>query len=102
MQSIIHSDLEVVRDPLLRLAPLLLRAGMQVCAHRDGTVEVRSPLGSRMNQEVALGDRDGVLWWHWVWSGPSGTAPEYEPICPGDDIDELARRLCKVLAVSAP
>ncbi|MCW2948406.1 MAG: hypothetical protein JWR24_5123 [Actinoallomurus sp.] len=104
---------EVAKGLIVRLAPMLMRQGLQVVAQRNGFVEVRNPSGNRttdplgralnpgMKQSIALGDRDGVLWWHWVWSGVTRDAPpEYEPMCAADDLDEVARRLAVVLAVA--
>jgi hypothetical protein len=106
---------EVAKGLILRLVPLLVRQGLQVVAERNGTIEVRNPSGNRttdplgqrlnpgMRQHIAIGDRDrdGVLTWFWVWSGPTRDAPpEYEAMCPADDLDEVARRLANVLAVA--
>ncbi|MCW2948225.1 MAG: hypothetical protein JWR24_4942 [Actinoallomurus sp.] len=103
---------ETAKDLMVRLMPLLMRQGLRVVAQRNGFVEVRNPSGNRttdplgrvlnpgMKQSIALGDRDGVLWWHWVWSGVTRDAPpEYEAMCPADDLDEVARQLANVLAV---
>jgi hypothetical protein len=45
------------------------------------------------------------LWW-WVWAAPKlaergapTPAPEYEPLCPADDIEQAARRITTVLGV---
>jgi len=103
-----------VKDFLLRLAPLLIRAGLQVSLLRGGMVEVRNPRGSAgdplgramspgMRQQIALGDRDGILWWFWVWSGPArDTPPEFEPICVAADVEQVATRLAKVLHAGEP
>jgi hypothetical protein len=104
---------DTARGLLLRLSPLLMRQGLQVVAQRNGFVEVRNPSGNRttdplgralnpgMKQSIALGDHDGALFWFWVWTGVTRDAPpEYEPMVPAEDLDEVARRLANVLAVA--
>jgi hypothetical protein len=101
------------KDLVLKLAPLLIRQGLQVSVRRDGYVEVRNPRGSQstdpvgralnpgMRQLVTLTDHDGTLWWAWAWSGPARDAPpEIEPMVPAGEIEEAARRIGKVLYVS--
>lgn len=93
-------SIDIVKTATLRLAPLLIRAGLNVAVRRDGVVEVRNPGDTRMTQPLALREHEGRLHWHWVWSGPSRDAPpEYEPMVPVDDVEEAARRIGRVLAI---
>jgi len=42
----------------------------------------------------------GEIWWFWVWSGLTpDDPPEYEPLCPAEEIRTAARRIAAVLAV---
>jgi hypothetical protein len=54
-----------------------------------------------LRQEVICRPRsDSALWWHWVWSGPDrNSPPEYEPLCPIEDVETAAARITRVLAV---
>ncbi|MCO6010538.1 hypothetical protein NE236_36830 [Actinoallomurus purpureus] len=94
---------DTVRALVLKLAPLLLRDGLNVAVRSDGVVEVRNPGDTRMTQPIVAREHQGALWWWWVWSGPTRDAPlEYEPMVPADDVDEAARRLSNVLRVAEP
>lgn len=54
-----------------------------------------------LRQEVACRPGEaGVLWWFWVWSGPTRQSPpEYEPLCPADQVERAAEWIARVLAV---
>jgi hypothetical protein len=92
---------DTVRGLVLKLAPLLLREGLNVAVRRDGVVEVGNPGDTRMTQPIVVREHQGAWWWHWQWSGPSRDAPpEYEPMVPADDVDEAARRLANVLHIA--
>jgi hypothetical protein len=41
---------------------------------------------------------DGRLGWWWVWTAPDGS-PEYEWICPADEITMAADAIARVLAL---
>ncbi len=54
-------------------------------------------------QPVVWGPREdtGDDWWFWVWAGPTRDAePEYEPLCPADEIETAADRIAAVIAVA--
>lgn len=102
-----------VKGLVQRLAPLLIRHGLQVTVQRDGFIEVRNPRGSMatdplgralnpgMKQLITLMNHHGVLHWAWAWSGPTRDAPpEIEPMVPAGEIEEAARRIGNVLYVS--
>lgn len=94
---------DIIKTAALRLAPLLIRQGLNVAVGRDGVVEVRNPRDSRMRQPLVVREHQGALWWHWVWSGPTRDAPpEHEPMVPADDVDEAARRIANVLTLTEP
>ncbi|GAA4608252.1 hypothetical protein GCM10023195_32180 [Actinoallomurus liliacearum] len=91
-------SIDVIKAAVLRLAPLLIRQGLNVTVDRDGTVEVRNPRNTRMSQPLVLRVHQGGLWWHWQWSGTTRDAPsEYEPMVPAEDVDEAGRRIVNVL-----
>ncbi|MCO6009334.1 hypothetical protein NE236_30620 [Actinoallomurus purpureus] len=95
--------IDVVKTATLRLAPLLIRQGLNITISREGTVEVRNPRDSRMRQFLVLREHQGALVWHWVWSGPSRDAPpELEPMVAADDVEEAARRIITVLSIVEP
>ncbi|WP_433187763.1 hypothetical protein [Actinoallomurus sp. CA-150999] len=92
---------DTVKAHALKLAPLLIRAGLNVAVRSDGVVEVRNPGDTRMTQPIVVREHQGGPWWHWQWSGPARDAPpEYEPMVPVEDVDEAARRLANVLHVA--
>jgi hypothetical protein len=94
---------DAVRGLVLKLAPLLLRDGLNVAVRSDGVVEVWNPADTRMTQPIVAREHQGVLWWWWVWSGPTRDAPpEYEPMVAVEDVDEAVRRLANVLRVAEP
>jgi hypothetical protein len=94
---------DTVRGLVLKLAPLLLRDGLNVAVRRDGVVEVRNPGDMRMTQPIVVREHQGAFWWWWVWSGPTRDAPPgYEPMVAAEDVDEAARRLANVLHVAEP
>jgi hypothetical protein len=44
----------------------------------------------------------GRPFWHWVWSGTThDAAPDYEPLCPGEEIEQAATKIARVLHVDA-
>ncbi|GAA4630071.1 hypothetical protein GCM10023196_053920 [Actinoallomurus vinaceus] len=89
-----------VRALTLQLAPLLIRAGLNVAVRRDGVVEVRNPGDTRMTQPLVVREHQGGPWWHWQWSGPTRDGPpEHEPMVPVGDVEEAARRISNVLSV---
>lgn len=93
--------IDIVKTAALRLAPLLIREGLNVTVSSAGVVEVRNPRDARMRQPLVLREHQGALWWHWQWSGPTRDAPpEYEPMVPVDNVDEAARRIANVLDVA--
>ncbi|MFD0900570.1 hypothetical protein [Actinomadura sediminis] len=98
----------------LALAKEVQARNLEVVAVRAGSVRVRNPAGEPdqddpQGQAFSPGLRqevvsrlwtDGVLWWFWVWSGPTrNSCAELEPLCPADDVVTAADRLAKVLAV---
>lgn len=93
--------IDVVEVAALRLAPLLMRDGINVTVGADGVIETHNPAaGARMRQLIVLRGHQGGLWWHWVWPGPERAAPpELDPMVPADDVREAARLIAKVLAV---
>ena len=94
---------DTVKAHTLKLAPLLIRVGLNVTVRRDSVVEVRNPGDTRMTQPIVVREHQGALWWWWLWSGPTRDAsPEYEPMVPAEDVDEAARRLANVLRVAEP
>ncbi|MCO5998613.1 hypothetical protein [Actinoallomurus rhizosphaericola] len=91
--------IDTVRNLVLKLAPPLVRRGLNVAVRPDGVVEIRNPGHTRMVQPIVIREKDG-LWWHWQWSGPTRDGlPEYEPMVPVDDVEEAARRIANVLHV---
>ncbi|MCO6007367.1 hypothetical protein NE236_20515 [Actinoallomurus purpureus] len=92
---------DIVKAAAVRLAPLLMRAGLNVTVNSAGVVEARNPCDVRMRQPLVLREHQSALWWHWQWSGPTRDAsPEYEPMVPVDDVEEAARRIINVLTVA--
>ncbi|WP_433179031.1 hypothetical protein [Actinoallomurus sp. CA-150999] len=93
--------IDAVRGLVLKLAPLLMRRGLNIEVCSDGVVEVRNPGETRMTQPIVVREHQSAWWWHWQWSGATRDAlPEYEPMVPVEDVDEAARRLANVLHVS--
>jgi hypothetical protein len=43
-------------------------------------------------------DREGRMAWWWIWTGRDGS-PEYEGLCPADDITAAADAIARVLAL---
>jgi hypothetical protein len=94
---------DIVRAATARLAPLLMRAGLNVTVNAVGVVEVRNPGSRRMTQPIVVREHQSAWWWHWQWSGPTRDAPpEHEPMVPVEDVGEAARRLANVLHVAEP
>ncbi|MCO6010090.1 hypothetical protein NE236_34500 [Actinoallomurus purpureus] len=94
-------SIDAVKGLVLKLAPLLIRHGLNVTVRSDGVVEVRNPGDTRMTQPIVVREHQGGLWYHWQWSGPTRDAPpEYEPMVPVEDVDEAARRLGNVLHIA--
>lgn len=94
---------DTVKAHVLTLAPLLMRAGLHVTMNSAGVVEARNPRDARMRQPLVLREHQGILWWWWVWSGPTRDAPpECEPMVSVDDVGEAARRIVNVLTVAEP
>ncbi|WP_412519461.1 hypothetical protein K8Z49_15945 [Actinomadura madurae] len=91
----------------------LERRGLVARVMGHGAVRVRNPAGEPvpgvaqgqgfgpgLGQEVVCRRRDGVLWWLWVWSGPTRQSPpELEPLCPVADAAVAVERITRVLAV---
>ena len=101
VSSILPAD--AVKAHALKLAPLLIRAGLNVAVRLDGVVEVRDPRDPRMTQPLVLRERQDALWWCWQWSGPTRDAPpEHEPMVPVVEVYEAARRIANVLSVVDP
>ena len=101
------------RGAALALVAALEARGLVAGVWGHGAVRVRNPAGEPdaddpqgqvfapgLRQEVLCRPRDGVLWWLWVWSGPTrSSAPELEPLCPVSDTATAADRIARVLAV---
>jgi hypothetical protein len=101
------------RPAALGLAAELERRGLVAEVRGHGVVRVHNPAGEPdpgdprgqvlapgLGQEVVCRRRDGVLWWCWVWPGPSRTSPpELELLCPVADIVTAVTRIARVLAV---
>ncbi|GAA0287127.1 hypothetical protein GCM10009527_098120 [Actinomadura nitritigenes] len=96
------------------LVALLAARGLGAVVLAHGAVRVWNPAGEAdasdklgqamspgLRQELQCGRRaDGVLWWFWVWSGPTRQSPpDLEPLCPIGDAETAAARVDKVLAV---
>ncbi|MEO3829916.1 hypothetical protein [Actinomadura sp. B10D3] len=101
------------RPAALALVAELERRGLLARVMGHGALRVRNPAGEPdpgdpqgqgfgpgLGQEVVCRRRDGVLWWLWVWSGPTRTSPpELEPLCPVADAAVAVERITRVLAV---
>jgi hypothetical protein len=78
-----------------------------VFAKNEAASAGENPLGRAMDhglcQIVVLSTRaDHSLHWFWQWSGATRDAPpEYEYLCPAEDIDEAAERIYTVLRVES-
>jgi hypothetical protein len=98
-----------------RLADALTARGLHARVARGARVLASNPAGDPpdgdhraaalspgLRQTVVCGaDRDGRLLWFWQWSGPTRESPpEYEPLCPADDISHAADRIARVLRVA--
>ncbi|MFV2179893.1 hypothetical protein ACFHW2_21320 [Actinomadura sp. LOL_016] len=106
---------EAWRPAALALVEEVTARGLVADVMGHGTVRVENPAGGPeegnslgqlmhpgLRQEIACRHRDGVLWWWWVWSGPTRRSPhELEPLCPISDVQTAADRLARVLAVSS-
>jgi hypothetical protein len=100
-----------VQMPLRYLADALVARGLTVrLCDRDGLLTVRNeaaatddPIGRTLSpglsQVVALRPTgDGTWGWFWRWPGARPDAPpEYEPLCPADDVEQAAARIACVL-----
>ena len=88
-------------------AKILARSLVARNSSVSGTTAVGAALCPGLEQQVALRMLEGHgLWWCWVWKplkpalrGETSPPPEYEPLCPADDIEEAARRIAAVLAL---
>ncbi|WP_131939446.1 hypothetical protein [Actinomadura bangladeshensis] len=101
------------RPAALGLVAELERLGLVAEVRGSGLVRVHNPAGGPdpddpqgqafapgLGQEVVCRRRDGVLWWDWVWPGPSCTSPpELEPLCPVADVVTAVTRIARVVAV---
>ncbi|GAA0562715.1 hypothetical protein GCM10009546_26170 [Actinomadura livida] len=101
------------RSGALALVDALEARGLVAEVWGHGAVRVRNPAGEPdtddpqgqvfapgLRQEVLCRPREGVLWWLWVWSGPTPSSPvELEPLCPVADTATAADRIARVLAV---
>ncbi|MGP4024190.1 hypothetical protein [Actinomadura sp. 3N407] len=101
------------RASALALVDALEARGLVAEVWGHGAVRVRNPAGEPdtddpqgqafapgLRQEVLCRHHQGVLWWLWVWSGPTRDAvPELEPLCPVEDTVTAAEALARVLAV---
>ena len=107
------------RSAALALVAALEARGLEADVWGHGAVRARNPAGEPeaddprgqafapgLRQEVLCRPREGVLWWLWVWSGPTRTSPpDLEPLCPVTEVATAADRIARVLAVpiaSAP
>ncbi|MEV5825220.1 hypothetical protein AB0L25_06575 [Spirillospora sp. NPDC052242] len=104
---------EVWRPAALALVHALTARDLVAQVWGHGAVRAENPAGEPedgnpqgqlmhpgLRQEVVCRDRNGVLWWWWVWSGPTRQSPnELEPLCPITDAQTAADRLARVLAV---
>lgn len=102
------------RQSFTALSDALTARGLEVRVLSGGTLEVRNraaepPEGDRMGRALSPGLRQevacrrhigGSLWWFWVWSGMTRSAPaELEPLCPVGGVETAAERIVRVLAV---
>jgi hypothetical protein len=118
-------DSRLAKSYLDRLQKALSERGLEVGGHGLET-DVRTPalvaknpavigtdvrgtlLSPGLTQKVELRELagHGAWWWCWVWAAPKPAergapipAPEYEPLCVADDIEQAARRITTVLGV---
>jgi hypothetical protein len=96
----------LVSRRLRGLAGLLLTRGLKVVIRSPvmtvaypAAVEIQQPRGysQRLSQSVLLRTTDEGLLWFWIREAPAGHAPQLEPLCPGDDIDQAASRIVRAL-----
>lgn len=101
------------RPAALALVEALKRRGLDAQVYGHGAVRASNPAGEPdpddprgalmhpgMQQEVLCRRHEGVLWWLWVWAGPTRQSPpELEPLCPLLETDTAADRIARVLAV---
>jgi hypothetical protein len=67
----------------------------------DGSPLARAYGNAGLMQRILLARNEGEPYWFWEWSGPSrGAPPEYEPIAPAGDIEQVAERITRVLALA--
>ena len=98
-----------------RLAAALNARGLRAQVVRGAWVLAGNPAGDPpdgdrrakvlnpgLKQTVMCGtDGEGRLMWFWQWSGPAREAPpEYEPLCPAEDIRRVSDKIARVLRVS--
>lgn len=95
------------------LADELSEQGLEVVILRGGLLAVKNPaecseeasvatkMSNSLSQTVACRrGADGRLWWYWVWSGPTrDSAPDFEPLCPAEQVALAAARVARVLAL---
>jgi hypothetical protein len=83
------------------LEALILRGGLLTSADPQETNVAAKTMNHRMTQTVACRrGTDGRLWWYWVWSGPTrDSAPDFEPLCPAQQIGLAATRIARVLSL---
>ncbi|MER6815981.1 hypothetical protein ABT299_42505 [Spirillospora sp. NPDC000708] len=101
------------RPAALALVDALKLRGLDAQVYGHGAVRASNPAGEPvpddpcgalmhpgMRQEVLCRRHEGVLWWLWVWAGPTRQSPpELEPLCPLLETDTAANLIARVLAV---
>jgi hypothetical protein len=101
------------RPAALALVEALKQRGLNAQVYGRGAVRASNPIGEPdpdyprgalmhpgMQQEVLCRHHEGVLWWLWVWSGPTRQSrPELEPLCPVAETDRAAEQIVRVLDV---
>jgi hypothetical protein len=66
----------------------------------DGLVRLFEP-AAPLSQSVTIESHDGRLWWCWMWTDSDRGGHDSEPIRPVEEIDEVARRIRNVVALSS-